>query len=135
MTGFATITEPAISALVTRFYGKARLDPMIGPVFEDAVDDWDQHLSKLCDFWSSVMLTSGRYKGNPMIAHVKQPIEPEFFERWLGLWHETAGEVFAPEAAAQFDFKAQRIAESLKLALFYRPGQIRATNPGGAATP
>jgi hemoglobin len=71
------------------------------------------------------MLTSGRYKGNPMAAHLKQPIEPEFFERWLALWQETTGEVFGPEAAAQFQFKAQRIAESLKLALFYKPADIR----------
>ena len=132
MSDFETITEPAIAALVSRFYGKARLDPMIGPLFEEVVEDWDEHLGKLRDVWSSVMLTSGRYKGNPMPAHVRQPIEPQFFERWLGLWHETANEVFAPEAAAQFDFKAQRIAESLKLALFYRPDAIRVRPaPGG----
>ncbi|HWD57679.1 MAG TPA: group III truncated hemoglobin, partial [Stellaceae bacterium] len=125
MTGSVAITEPAITALVTRFYGKARRDSLIGPLFEEAVEDWDEHLAKLSDFWSSVMLTSGRYKGNPIAAHLKQPIEPEFFERWLALWQETTGEVFGPEAAAQFQFKAQRIAESLKLALFYKPADIR----------
>lgn len=130
MPGHASIDEPAIGALVSRFYGKARRDPMIGPLFEDAVENWDQHLAKLCDFWSSVMLTTGRYKGNPMAAHVKHKIEPEFFERWLALWHETTGEVFDPVAAAQFDFKAERIAESLKLALFYRPGAIPIARQG-----
>ena len=69
------------------------------------------------------MLTTGRYKGNPMAAHMKLPIEPHFFERWLALWQETAGEVFAPEPAAAFRDKASRIAESLKLGLFYRPGR------------
>ncbi|HML11056.1 MAG TPA: group III truncated hemoglobin [Stellaceae bacterium] len=115
------ISEPAIATLVSRFYAKARKDPMIGPLFEQAVEDWDEHLAKLSDFWSSVMLTTGRYKGNPMAAHMRQPIEPEFFDRWLDLWRETTGEVFGAEAAAQFQFKAERIAESLKLALFYRP--------------
>ena len=90
--------------------------------FNRAVGDWDEHLRKLYDFWSSVMLTTGRYKGNPMAAHLKLPIQPQFFERWLALWQETAGEVFAPEPAALFREKANRIAESLKLALFYRPG-------------
>ena len=132
MSASPAITEPAIAALVDRFYGKARRDPIIGPVFEDAVEDWDEHLDKLCDFWSSVMLTTGRYKGNPMAAHMKQPIEPAFFDRWLALWHETAGEVFAPGAAGQFDLKAERIAESLKLALFYRPGAIPIVRGGGA---
>ena len=133
MDRFESISDPAIAALVRRFYGKARLDLVIGPVFERAVEDWDQHLDKLCDFWSSVMLTSGRYKGNPMAAHLKQPIEPEFFARWLDLWRETAGEVFAPAAAAQFGCKAERIAESLKLALFYRPDEIRAATGRGEA--
>ena len=122
MPVFDTITEPAIAALVERFYAKARRDPVIGPVFNSAVEDWDEHRRKLCDFWSSVMLTTGRYKGNPMAAHIKHPIEPGFFGRWLSLWHQTAGELFAPAAAAQFRAKAERIADSLKLALFFRPG-------------
>lgn len=127
------ISEPAIATLVHRFYGKARRDPVIGPLFEEAVEDWDEHFAKLCDFWSSVMLTTGRYKGNPMAAHLKHPIEVGFFDRWLGLWHETTSEVFPPETAEQFDLKAQRIAESLKLALFYRPDAIRIVRPPGAA--
>jgi hemoglobin len=121
MAPFTDITEAAITALVDRFYAKARHDPMIGPVFNAAIDDWDEHLHKLHDFWSSVMLTTGRYKGNPMAAHMRLPIEPHFFDRWLALWQETAGEIFAPEPAAAFRMKAGRIAESLKLALFYRP--------------
>ena len=124
MERFAEISEPAIAALVARFYEKARRDPLIGPVFNNAVDDWDAHLRTLNAFWSSVMLTSGRYKGNPMAAHLKLPIEPRFFERWLALWRETATELFVPDLATQFEAKAVRIAKSLKLALFYRPGAI-----------
>jgi hemoglobin len=59
-----------------------------------------------------------------MAAHMKLPIQPGFFDRWLSLWRETAGELFAPAPAAQFRAKAERIAESLKLALFFRPGAI-----------
>jgi hemoglobin len=132
MAPYSDITEPAIMALVHRFYTKARRDPLIGPVFNDAVEDWDEHLGKLCDFWSSVMLTTGRYKGNPMAVHMKLPIGPHFFARWLALWQETAGEVFAPEPAAAFRDKAGRIAESLKLGLFYRPGALFVARSGGA---
>lgn len=116
-----SITEPEIATLVDRFYAKVRRDPVIGPVFEAAIDDWDGHLATLRDFWSSVMLTSGRYKGNPMAAHLRHPIRPEFFERWLALFGETAREVLPPKAAAQIGVKADRIAESLKLALYFRP--------------
>ena len=124
MTQYENVTEPAILDLVHRFYGKARRDPLIGPVFNAAVADWDEHFEKLRDFWSSVMLTSGRYKGNPMAVHMRQPIEPHFFDRWQALWRETAAELFAAPVAAQFVAKAERIGESLKLALFYRPDAI-----------
>jgi hemoglobin len=127
MERFTEINEPAIAALVDRFYAKARRDPLIGPVFNDAIEDWDAHLRTLNAFWSSVMLTSGRYKGNPMAAHMKLPIELPFFARWLALWQETAAELFAPDQALQFKAKAERIAESLKLGLFYRPGATAAT--------
>lgn len=75
------------------------------------------------------MLTSGRYKGNPMAAHMRQPIEPVFFERWLTLWTGTASKVFAPDLAAQFCPKAERITESLKLGLFFRPAATAVRNP------
>jgi len=129
MVRFVEISEDAIAALVATFYAKVRRDPEIGPLFNAAIADWNEHLEKLHDFWSAVMLTSGRYKGNPMAAHMKQPIEPQFFERWLGLWKETASEIFAPELAAQFTAKAERIAESLKLALFFKPEALVRREP------
>ena len=134
MAPFDDITEPALATLVARFYDKARQDPALGPVFDRAVEDWDEHFAKLGDFWSSVMLTTGRYKGNPVAAHLKHPIEPQFFDRWLELWRETAGELFAPPVAARLVDKAERIGESLRLALFYRPGASPASRPGGTAS-
>jgi hemoglobin len=68
------------------------------------------------------MLTSGRYKGSPMAAHLRHAgaIEPAMFERWLTLWGETARGTLAPGEATAVVVKAERIAESLKLALFFR---------------
>jgi hemoglobin len=118
------ITEAEIGTLVDRFYAKARRDALIGPLFNAAVENWDEHLATLRAFWSSVMLTSGRYKGNPMAAHLRHEIRPEFFDRWLALWGETVGEIFAPDIASLFRVKAARIAESLKLAILYKAGSL-----------
>ena len=127
MSDAPAISESALAELVHRFYAKARLDPEIGPIFNRAVGDWDAHLEKLTDFWSSVMLTSGRYKGNPMVAHLRQKtLTPAHFERWLVLFRETAGEVFAPDAAAAVIARAENIGRSLQLALFYRPQRTAA---------
>jgi len=116
------VTDDQLSHLVHRFYAKVRQDEVLGPVFNAAIHDWDEHLEKLSAFWSSVMLTSGRYKGNPMAAHLKHgdTIRPPMFERWLQLWRETAGETLSEAGAAGVVSKAERIAESLQLGLFFR---------------
>ena len=119
------ITEDSIAALVDAFYARVRRDPELGPVFEAAVEDWPEHLATLTDFWSSVMLSSGRYHGRPMQVHARlSSLRPEMFERWLALWDQTVGERFTPEAAALFTAKAARIGQSLKYGLFFDPADI-----------
>lgn len=115
----AEITEAEIGALVEAFYGKARLDPVIGPIFARAIEDWPAHFTTLKDFWSSIMRKTGRYKGNPFMAHVGKGIEPAFFDRWLALWRVTTLEVVGPEKGAFFVAKAEKMAESLKAGLFF----------------
>ncbi len=121
---FSTVTDESNRRLVDEFYSRVRDDAALGPVFDNAIDDWDPHLATMRDFWSSVMLTSGRYKGNPVMKHRQiEGISYELFERWLALFDDTAGALFVPELAAVFNAKAARIAESLRLAVFYRPDQ------------
>jgi len=116
------VTEPAIRLLVDRFYAKVRDDAELGPVFDNAIADWEPHLATMRDFWSSIMLTSGRYHGNPVAAHRRlADLTPELFERWLALFAETCGALFDEAIAAAFMDKARRIGTSLQIALFYRP--------------
>ena len=121
-SGIGRLSEDTIRHLVDRFYVKVRADPQLGPIFERAIPgDWGPHLATMHNFWSSVMLTSGRYKGNPVAVHLRlEGIEPQLFERWLALFDETCRELLDEDIAAAFRAKAARIAESLKLALFYR---------------
>ena len=105
------IDEAALARLIPAFYDRVRTDAEIGPLFNEAVEDWPAHLEKLVAFWSSVMLTTGRYK-----AH----ITPAMFDRWLAIWTATTDELMPPAAAAALQAKAARIAESLQLALFFR---------------
>lgn len=117
------LSEDAIRRLVDDFYVKVRADPELGPIFNRAIPgDWGPHLETMRNFWSSVMLTSGRYKGNPVAVHHRvEGIAFELFECWLALFDETCRELFDDALAEAFRGKAARIAESLKLALFYRP--------------
>jgi hemoglobin len=120
------ITEQEISTLVDRFYAKVRLDSDIGPIFNAIVDDWPHHLTLLKNFWSTVLLTTGRYKGDPMMRHLQLPLDLNHFERWLTLFAETAIEVLPPVVAATVIAKSQRIAENFKLGIAHQQSKVAA---------
>lgn len=135
MDGVSRMDEAGLARLVAAFYARVRADAELGPIFNDAIHDWPEHLEKLAAFWSSVMLTSGRYKGQPLPAHMKHKprITPALFDRWLALWQQTTDELMEPDAAAALQAKAARIAESLQLALFFRLDPAARRQSGEAA--
>jgi hemoglobin len=129
------VTEDAIRRLLALFYGRVRHDPQLGPVFARAVGttdtDWAPHLARVSDFWSSVMLRSGRYHGDPFSVHLRLPdLQPTMFDRWLALFGETCAELFDPDVADAFRERAERIASSLRMGLFERlPARGREIGP------
>lgn len=126
------ITEAMIKVLVHTFYARVRSDPLLGPIFNRAIEDWDAHLDKLCAFWSSVTLMTGRYKGAPMKVHADLPeIAPAHFERWLALFQAAAIRTCPAEAAQLFVNCANRIAQSLQLGVALHRGEA-IVPPSGA---
>ncbi|WP_226895880.1 MULTISPECIES: group III truncated hemoglobin [Sphingosinicellaceae] len=108
-----------ISRIVHAFYVDVRRDPALGPIFERALQgQWEEHLAKLCDFWSSVLLMSGRFKGTPMTTHLALPgLRPTHFARWLHLFARTVTEICPPAAATLFVAKSEMIGASLQLGM------------------
>jgi hemoglobin len=120
----AELSEEQIGALLDLFYTKVRVDPELGPVFARAIadDEWPAHMATIQDFWSAVMLKSGRYRGNPLQVHKEiEGVSPELFKRWLALFDEACREMLAPDLADAMHGRAVQIAESLKAGLFFRP--------------
>ena len=109
------IDEAMIERLVREFYARVRKDPLLGPVFEERIADWEPHLQNMFAFWSSLTLHSGRYHGQPMPKHIRLPVDAEHFDRWLALFEETARDLCPPLAAERFVERARRVAESLEL--------------------
>lgn len=94
------IDEDMIELVVHAFYDKVRKDKLLGPIFNCRVANWEFHLARMCAFWSSVALMSGRYHGQPMEKHLPLPVDSRHFDHWLRLFQETALEVCPPAAAA-----------------------------------
>lgn len=130
----APITETQIRLVVDRFYGEVRKDPLLSEGFAPIVD-WDDHLQRMRDFWSSMLLASGRYKGNPVALHlIHAPrIQPEMFKRWLALWQRVTIDTLPADVAAELQLKATRVATRLSGALFGSEGpnffSVRSSKP------
>jgi hemoglobin len=121
------VTEAMITELVAAFYAKVRVDPALGPIFNRVIPEaeWPAHLEKLAAFWSSVTLMTGRFKGQPMPAHIRiADIRPTHFARWLHLFRQTAEEICPPPAAALFAAKSEMIAQSLQYGIAASRGEL-----------
>lgn len=112
------VQEEAIADFVREFYRKARLDALLGPIFNARVDDWDVHLKVVANFWSKALLGTDRYNGSPFVVHMNLPVEIEHFNRWLALFEETAKAKLPPELAVKALAKANHMAESFKAGIF-----------------
>jgi hemoglobin len=104
-----------IELLVNTFYDKIKKDDTIGYFFTEIANvDWPTHLPKMYDFWESILLSSGEFKGNPMAKHMqlnlKSKLKPAHFEHWLQLWQLTVDELFIGEKAEETKTRAKHIA-------------------------
>jgi hemoglobin len=115
-----------IDRLVRTFYGKVRQDGVLAPVFDAKITDWEPHLARMGEFWSSVALMSGVYHGRPMQKHLPLPVDARHFDRWLQLFRQAAQEVCPPVAAAHFIERAERIAQSLEMGIAVTHGVLLA---------
>lgn len=117
------LDEAILENLVRTFYATARQDDVIGHLF-DGVAEWEQHITTITMFWSSVGLLTGRYHGQPVAAHFPLPLEPLHFARWLLLFEQTARRVCTPEGADYLIEKAHRIARSLEKGVAVSGGEL-----------
>lgn len=121
-----------VSLLVRTFYGKIRKEETLGPIFNGIIDDWEEHLEKLTDFWESNLLYARKYYGNPMMAHVLTDrainftMESEHFGLWLNLWFQTIDDFFEGDIAQLAKDRARMMSTNLFLAVFQsRPKEFQ----------
>jgi len=129
----------SITRLVHGFYGDVRQDPLLGPVFEKALHgQWDAHLQRLVDFWSTVALGTRSFKGDVFGKHMAlEGVTPAHFAAWVGLWQQHTHRLFAPDVAHDLQVAAHGIARNLFRGYFSNdPGfaQSRQEHDGHSAS-
>ncbi len=106
-----SITEAGIREMVETFYARVRDDGLLAPIFQARLSgSWPAHMDRMVDFWSSVLLASGRYRGDPRARHrAIEEMRPEHFDRWLELFEGVLVEVFPSHVASDVLWRARRM--------------------------
>ncbi|WP_349236681.1 group III truncated hemoglobin [Devosia sp. 919] len=120
------LDEALIRRVVNAFYADARSDPLIGPVFNRLIpeDHWPRHLELIADFWSSMLLGTGRYGGRPLPKHIAIPeLSDVHFQRWLRLFRQTVVRICPAEIAAVFIERSERVGNSFRMNIAMRRGE------------
>lgn len=114
------ITEESIHLMVDTFYDRVRKDAVLGPVFDHALHgNWETHLPRMYDFWSTVLLDTKRFQGNVYGKHMALTgITKEHFVRWLAIFKGTLAQLYDEKTANEIAQIAERIAGSLQLGFF-----------------
>lgn len=109
-----------IKLLVDTFYGKVREDELLGPVFDNVIQDrWPQHLAKMYTFWQTVLLGEHTYHGSPFPPHAHLPVTKAHFDHWLRLFYATLDELFEGEKAEEAKWRASKMAEMFQMKINY----------------
>ena len=106
------ITLEDIKTLVDVFYEKVRQDELLGPIFNERIQDlWPQHLKKMYAFWQTILLEQHTYLASPFPPHAQLPVDHSHFQRWMELFILTTDELFQGEKAYEAKWRAGKMAE------------------------
>lgn len=113
-----------VNKLVLAFYQKVRKEELLGPIFNDIITDWPEHLELLTDFWETNLFFRKVYLGDPIKKHVEVDtsvggtINELHFGTWINLWYETIDELFAGESAQIAKNRARNMGTYLHINIF-----------------
>lgn len=114
----STITD--IKMLVDTFYERIRENKLLGPIFNNILNDrWPAHLEKMYRFWQTVLLEQHTYTGSPFVPHAKLPIEKIHFDTWLIIWNGTINDLFEGEKAEEAKWRGDKMAEMFLYKIMY----------------
>ncbi len=110
-----------VQRMVDSFYNNARKDPLLGPIFEQVITDWQEHLPTMYEFWERLLFGFSDYSGNPFQKHLNLSLEKEHFTIWIKIFTDTIDENFSGRKAEEVKRLARNIAGSFQLRMGITP--------------
>ncbi|MEJ8755622.1 group III truncated hemoglobin [Pontibacter sp. H259] len=109
-----------VKRLVDTFYTRVRADEMLGPIFDESIQDrWPVHLDIMYRFWQTVLLDELTYQGAPGSKHITLPVDAAHFDRWIQIFYTTIDELFTGEKAEEAKWRARKMADMFASKIAY----------------
>jgi hemoglobin len=103
-----------LALLLRHFYSDVRQHALLGPIFEQQIEDWPAHLEKIGSFWARVTGGPAEYSGAMPAKHFELGIEARHFAAWLQLWSFNCANYLKKEEAQEMITLAYGIGNRLK---------------------
>ena len=101
-----------IQLMVDTFYGTIQQDDLIGPIFNEKIQNrWPEHLERMYRFWQTILLEVHTYSGSPFPPHKQLPVSKDHFNRWITLFNNTIDAHFHGPTAEEAKLRAEKMAE------------------------
>lgn len=100
--------------LLHQFYADVRQHQLLGPVFEQQIENWPEHIEKIADFWTQVTGGPSVYAGGMPARHIPLGLREEHFQSWLGLWDSNCRIWLSADCAAELSAMARQIGKRLR---------------------
>lgn len=110
-----------VQRMVDSFYNNARQDPLLGPIFDRVISDWQEHLPTMYQFWEKLLFGFSEYSGNPFQKHLNLSLDKEHFAKWVRIFTQTIDENFSGLKAEEAKRLARNITGSFQLRMGITP--------------
>jgi hemoglobin len=115
---FEKVTEENLEIFLKAFYDAVQEDDLIGPVFTNRIgtteEDWAPHMIRVNQFWCSLLLAKGQFKGKMVPIHNQIPgLQTEHFKRWMEIFTPIVNAHYAISPALDLIIKAQTVMRTL----------------------
>ncbi|WP_316634411.1 group III truncated hemoglobin [uncultured Flavobacterium sp.] len=100
-----------IKQMVNNFYDNVRKDDLLGPIFNDKLQDrWPEHLEKMYGFWQTILFDVRSYSGSPFPPHKQLPVDKAHFDRWTQIFNTTIDSQFSGPITEEAKMRATNMA-------------------------
>lgn len=97
---YSRIGQEKLARLLHHFYSDIRQHNIVGPIFNQQIHDWPEHLEKIRSFWTRMTGGPSAYSGQMPAKHLALGLNTNHFQVWLQLW-EFNCRSYLPESEAR----------------------------------